>query len=157
MTNWPTWSPDAEVAHKQISKSHVPLFLPVADEEGAVIPPAQWHTAIAGACVVVKFALHHWLIGGRDSFPAEIDSVMILEVRETAEPATGRKSIVKHLNMLGSDSDNDEKEHHIGQLAGGKRKARDEDGQNNWEDGDEDAEGDDQNKGKGGRGKKARK
>lgn len=107
MSNWPTWTDDSKVAHQQIVKSHVPLFLPIADESGSIIPPRDWHLALGGSVAIVKFSIHHWNIAGRKSFPAEVDSMMVIEKREVAQPAIGRKEVVTHLNLLEGDSDSD--------------------------------------------------
>jgi hypothetical protein len=109
MEAYPTTTDDARYALRDLASTHTVNLMQARDMEGNLIMPADYATALRGACAWVRFTLEKFTFRAeqnrtRDTYVADIVTVNVItkpEVGiETPQPSPKKQRIIKYSDPL---------------------------------------------------------
>jgi hypothetical protein len=106
--DYPTTTDDARYALHDLITTHTVNLMQARDVDGNLIMPADYATALRGACVWVRFTLEKFSFReqnrNRDTYVADIVSVNVITkpevVIETPQPSPKKPRVVKYRDPL---------------------------------------------------------
>ena len=98
IANWPVASPSAKKEIEAMRLTHSVIPLPAYDENGSLIAPTEYRSALKGATAIIRFDLAHWSFAARDGrAPSDTFVANIRRIDVLRKPPPKFTGITKHI------------------------------------------------------------